>query len=294
MQETSPKARRATPLFITRIFAPPFIWAVLFFILWRILNTQLAHLYGYCLPEAWWDPLDRWALQPFMLLSCITAAISFLILPRIFKNRVLQGIWGSNVEFGEGDGPRHRWLAIAACFLIGCTIRGIALWADWITNLSPQHTTSVATNYEWLPGLFVTHALVSLAEEFVWRGVLLNLLLTCFRPLLTLILTGLAFGFWHLLDGQHNFWSVLEIGCSYGLLCGVVFYRTGSLWPSVALHLSMNFVLYSYDHLMGRVNNAYSVSLYTYFGKLAFYCLLFVVLYCVGRKQLWKTWQHMK
>jgi membrane protease YdiL (CAAX protease family) len=280
MGDSNPEAEQNSVSFIGRVIAHPVVAAYLFFLLWRVLNTQSGSLFGYIFTPEWWDRFDQWEFKPFMVVSCVTAGVSFLTLPRLHKRHVIQGLFVRKDE-GKAGSLRHLWLISIACLLFGCVLRAAVLWFERATGASFTGPTPV-TEYTWVLGLIVTHGLVALVEEFVWRGVVLSLLLTRFPPLPTLILTGLAFGFWHLMDGQHNLWSVLEIGCAYGLLCGVLFYRTGYLWPAVAFHFGMNLVLYSYNRLMGAM---VGMSLYTFLGKLAFFCFLFALLYRYGRGQ---------
>lgn len=100
-----------------------------------------------------------------------------------------------------------------------------------------------------IPLASVFNALPAFAEEVGWRGWLLPAL----RPLGTwpaLLLSGAIWGLWHspiILLGQNfnepNIWGVLLMtggGIAWGVLFGWLRLRTGSIWPAVIGHGSLN------------------------------------------------------
>ncbi len=70
-----------------------------------------------------------------------------------------------------------------------------------------------------------------LCEEFVFRGILLQRWATKWSPPIALILTSLLFGALHL--------NIVGIGL-LGLVAGVLYYQTKSLWAPIALHAINN------------------------------------------------------
>lgn len=100
-----------------------------------------------------------------------------------------------------------------------------------------------------VPLASIFNALPAFAEEAGWRGWLLPAL----RPLGTwpaLLLSGAIWGLWHtpiVLLGQNfdepNIWGVLLMtggGMAWGVLFGWLRLRTGSIWPAVIGHGSLN------------------------------------------------------
>ncbi|MDN6529082.1 MAG: CPBP family intramembrane metalloprotease [Brevibacterium sp.] len=100
-----------------------------------------------------------------------------------------------------------------------------------------------------VPLASIFNALPAFAEEAGWRGWLLPAL----RPLGTwpaLLLSGAIWGLWHtpiVLLGQNfdepNIWGVLLMtggGMAWGVLFGWLRLRTGSNWPAVIGHGSLN------------------------------------------------------
>jgi uncharacterized protein len=70
-----------------------------------------------------------------------------------------------------------------------------------------------------------------LCEELVFRGILLQRWATKWNPPIALILTSLLFGALHL--------NIVGIGL-LGLVAGVLYYQTKSLWAPIALHAMNN------------------------------------------------------
>jgi uncharacterized protein len=70
-----------------------------------------------------------------------------------------------------------------------------------------------------------------LCEELIFRGILLQRWATKWNPSIALVLTSLIFGALHL--------NVVGIGL-LGLVAGVLYYQTKSLWAPIALHAINN------------------------------------------------------
>ncbi|MBQ6681752.1 MAG: CPBP family intramembrane metalloprotease [Prevotella sp.] len=113
--------------------------------------------------------------------------------------------------------------------------------------LFPELGSSYAMVQE---NLTVSYALLAVfigpvAEEFIFRGVFLNGLLSRYHPWIAIAFTGMLFGILHFdvaAQGSYDIQMVRAIAISLnGLLFGYVFYRTSSVWASVAMHMTTNF-----------------------------------------------------
>lgn len=79
-----------------------------------------------------------------------------------------------------------------------------------------------------------TVLLIPFVEEFMFRGVVLDSMLSCSRPSIAIITTSLLFG---LLHGQP-----IQIIYAFfgGLALGSIYYLTRSIWASVLMHMVFN------------------------------------------------------
>ena len=85
-------------------------------------------------------------------------------------------------------------------------------------------------------GHFDTAFLTPIAEELLCRGAILGTLLMMMprRPWVCIVVSALIFGLIHMNPVQMVF------GFFYGLLLGWLFWRTGSLLPSIVVHVANN------------------------------------------------------
>lgn len=98
-----------------------------------------------------------------------------------------------------------------------------------------------------------------LQEEFGWRGVLLHRLQTRFSPLWASIITGLAWGLWHLplffiscqeMYYQRPIWGLLLSTVLVSVIMTGIFNRTrGSIFMALLLHTSFNWGHYAFPTL---------------------------------------------
>lgn len=90
--------------------------------------------------------------------------------------------------------------------------------------------------------------LVALSEEWMFRGILFRALARRRRMWPALLLTSAIFGSIHVLNGftysnltQSSVQAVAAM--MTGLLLGALLIRTGSIWPSIVMHMVWNFAL---------------------------------------------------
>lgn len=78
--------------------------------------------------------------------------------------------------------------------------------------------------------------LTPLGEEFAFRGVLTSVLLAKLPAWVAIVLGAAVFAL------AHGINPVLPTAFVVGLVSGVMFHRTGSIWPSVMVHAGNNLV----------------------------------------------------
>ena len=99
--------------------------------------------------------------------------------------------------------------------------------------------------------ILVAGVLPAIAEEFFFRGFVMSSLQKSLRPVWQVLLSGLIFGGFHVING-----SVLSIerfmpATFLGIVLGWVAYRTGSLWPGILLHAMHNGLMFSLSFYEG-------------------------------------------
>jgi len=77
-------------------------------------------------------------------------------------------------------------------------------------------------------------------EEIVLRGVVLRMLEELFGSWAAIVLSGVIFGFLHAGNPNADWWSSTAIAIEAGLLFGVLFCLTRSLWVVIGLHAAWN------------------------------------------------------
>lgn len=120
-----------------------------------------------------------------------------------------------------------------------------------ILMLLPIFALSVAIGLPTLSAvgfLALNTLLIALSEEWMFRGVLFRAMAARRRLWPAILLTSVIFGSIHVLNsfsyGDLAQSSVQAVAATMtGLLLGALLIRTGSIWPSIAMHMLWNFGL---------------------------------------------------
>jgi sodium transport system permease protein len=156
--------------------------------------------------------------------------------------------------------PRQL-LAIA-----GATLMGLGLWAlaheSFVLvsgELDEAKVTAARSMVESLkqtpPWLFLLALAVApgVIEELCFRGYLFSSLLRVLSPARTIVTTSLLFGIFHVLTGSSLLIERFVPTTLVGLFLGWVAYRSGSVWPGMALHVVYNGFLNLVAHYQDRL-----------------------------------------
>ncbi len=122
------------------------------------------------------------------------------------------------------------WLGFAVMVVALITL----LWADEV------QVGGVHYNAEELMLSIVLYILVSWNEELLVRGYILQNLMRSFHPYIALLLSSALFSAMHLANPSMNWSGALSLLLA-GILLGLCYLRTKSLWLPIALHFSWNF-----------------------------------------------------
>lgn len=93
-------------------------------------------------------------------------------------------------------------------------------------------------------GFFAVGLLAPVAEEMVFRGALLRMMLTRLGPWTAITISAAAFALCHFNPAQMPHALIM------GLLLGWMYYRTGSIVPGLALHFVNNAVAYTLCNIL--------------------------------------------
>ena len=130
--------------------------------------------------------------------------------------------------------------------------------------------------------LFITVPLQSIAEEFMFRGVLLQTLGSWLKiPVLAIVIQAIIFAFAHGYN-SFGFFETLVMG----LICGFFAWKTDGIEVSSAIHTANNFCV-GFFIMLGLHTSTSTPQISTVLPVIVFEILLCVLLYYVGKKTSW-------
>ena len=100
----------------------------------------------------------------------------------------------------------------------------------------------IVPDLNYLTGSLFVFILVSWNEELAFRGYVLNNLMESMNPYLALIVSSFIFALFHTLNPGLSALSFFNLFLA-GLLLGIVFIHTKTIWYALSLHLFWNFFL---------------------------------------------------
>jgi CAAX protease family protein len=127
--------------------------------------------------------------------------------------------------------------------LIGGTVGGLALFGFVIANIAflGGYEVHGLGSVAGAIGLFGFMAAAAASEELVFRGLLFRIVEKRTGTWIALVLTGLLFGFVHLLNPDASLWGALAIAIEAGGLLTGAYIATRKLWVPIGLHFGWNF-----------------------------------------------------
>lgn len=164
----------------------------------------------------------RFALQ----VACAVAAYLFLA-------RVVERRWPA--ELGWRGLARGTALgALAGVALISVVV--LLLWAA-----GGYRVTGVDAGIDWWTPLLTGGFGAAISEEIIARGVMFRVTEEGLGTGWALVVSALFFGGAHIVNPGATVWSSLAIAIEAGLLLGMLYHVTQSLWPCIGLHVGWNF-----------------------------------------------------
>lgn len=212
-------------------------------ILRRLLRSPLLRMIYFLVMLALLTVITRWLAKvagipannlkdmSANLASTVLVVLPFLVaywlLARFIERRPLS-------ELDWRKSPQLLWGLLAALLLF--TLVTAELWAANAYSISGVGDAPLWT-------LFLLTAVVpGITEEIVSRGILFRLTEEGLGTWIALLVSALFFGFAHISNPGASAWSSLAISIEAGVLFGLLYHVTRSLWWCMGLHAGWNFV----------------------------------------------------
>jgi membrane protease YdiL (CAAX protease family) len=176
-------------------------------------------------------PANSFKSMSANLASTILIVLPFLLaywlLAKAIERRPLS-------ELDWRKSPQLLWGLLAALLLFALV--AAELWAANAYSISGWGDSPLWT-------LFLLTAVVpGITEEIISRGILFRLTEEGLGTWIALLVSALFFGFAHIANPGATAWSSIAISVEAGLLFGLLYHVTRSLWWCIGLHAGWNFV----------------------------------------------------
>ena len=160
-------------------------------------------------------------------LQLAPALISYLLVVTLIERRRAR-------ELSLRSLPRWGLAGLLAGALLFSAIVG-ALWL-----LGSYHVSGTHAQVNWLPQVLVAGGGAGVGEEIVARDVLFRMLEEGLGSGWALAVSALVFGGAHAFNPGATLWSSASIAIEAGLMLGLLYHVTRSLWACIGLHAAWN------------------------------------------------------
>lgn len=162
------------------------------------------------------------------LRNLVPAALAYWLLVRLIEGRRVEELNPrKSLTYGLGG-----WLVGAVIML--STAGAMALFGAY-------SVVGIDSGVNWVAPLLIIGLLPGITEEIIFRGVLFRVVEDAFGTWIALILSALVFGLLHWGNPNATWWSSFAIAVEAGLLLGMAYACTRSLWFVMGLHAAWNF-----------------------------------------------------
>ncbi len=200
---------------------------IVFFVVMLIGFSILTHMavvaLGWTAKAA--DPLHH-ALATLGL-QLLPTLLGYAILVGLIEQRRLR-------ELSPRDIPTYGIAGLAAGAVLFSAVVGV-LWL-----LGSYHVTATDPQLDWLPGVLVAGVGAGIGEEILARGVIFRIVEEGLGTWWALAISALFFGAAHIFNPGATLWSSAAIAIEAGLLLGMIYHVTRSLWACIGLHAAWN------------------------------------------------------
>lgn len=186
---------------------------------------SLLHALGFSRPHA----SEMTVAIGQLLIRALPAAVAYLILVRLVEHRAVVELALRRLV------PDVLTGVVAGSALVSAMVA--MLWA-----FRSYQVVGFDPNAPWLPTTLVIGLGAAISEEIAFRGVFFRILENWLGTWTALAASALLFGLAHAHNPASTPWSSISIAVEAGLLIGLVFHLTRSLWVCMGLHAAWNIV----------------------------------------------------
>jgi membrane protease YdiL (CAAX protease family) len=193
------------------------------------------------------ETLKQLSASPILLIYVPTIVTQWLLFLLVYLTTIREKTGLKGIGFRRIRGIDLLW---AAAFLLvsNLVLAGVSVVLDWVGLKIPGELGLILPKTSTERVLWVILSLTAgVCEETAFRGYLLTRLriFTGSKSwVLPLIVASLAFGTGHTYQGIGGF-ILISI---YGLMFGLLYIRTGSLWPPIIAHFFQDFSALFYPY----------------------------------------------
>jgi membrane protease YdiL (CAAX protease family) len=214
---------------VTQLFAKILFFALVAMAIGYLLRLVIV-LPSYQGEEGMVKALYEQGATPWLrqLRSLLPSVLAYWMMVRLLERRKVD-------EFAPRKAPLH----LPAGWLVGMGILLAAAGALALPGYYTVHGTH--PDAPLLTPLLVLGIGAGVGEEIVARGILFRVVEECFGTWFALLFSAALFGLGHLGNPNSSGWMALAIAVEAGLLLGMAFAWTRSMWFVIALHAAWNF-----------------------------------------------------
>jgi uncharacterized protein len=122
--------------------------------------------------------------------------------------------------------------------LAGATLFSAVVGILWL--LGCYHVIGTNPHADWLPEVLLVGVCAGISEEIISRGVLFRISEEGMGTWFGLAVSAAFFGLAHMGNAGATLWSTAAIAIEAGLLFGMLYHVTRSLWACIGLHAAWN------------------------------------------------------
>lgn len=201
-------------------------WAFFVMVVGWYIASELLYIRFPALASSWISALL--SSVPLYVVGIPLLLLTMLGLPRA-KAEAPHGSFGAGSFF--------VLLAVSFTALLGGNIMGNSLmsYLSMLTRCTFDNSVELLFDMPLWASVLMTAVLAPIFEELIFRKLMMDRLLP-FGEVSAILITALLFGLMH--GNFYQFFYATAIGCVFGY----TYVRSGKLWPSILMHMTVNLV----------------------------------------------------